>query len=297
MAKPKPYSRAQFEAQFHSEDACLDALFTLRFGKLTCCPNCGVIAAEFYRVAGRRCFACVHCRHQLHPTAGTVMHKSTTPLRYWFLLFYQFSISKNGISAKEIQRDLGVTYKCAWRLAKQVRSVMQPDKKPLKGIVEADEAYIGGRRRSSNRFSNKTPLLGVVERKGRVRVMVSDVASTKRVTDFLVANVLAGSVLNTDESLLYNRAANIYKRQTVKHGGFEFVRKDVHSNTIEGFWGNFKPYLDGTHRSVSKQHLQLYVNEAVWKYNHRQEPHLFHLLLAAAAQPVPKAQRRGVGVS
>lgn len=238
------------------------------------------------RVEGRKCYACVHCRYQLYPMAGTIFAKSTTPLRIWFAVIFEFAASRNGISAAEIERKFGVAPNTAWRIGMKIREAMKQDFGILlSGVVEADEAYYGGRRRSSNRLRNKTPILGVVQRGGQARVAVTDWASTARVTSFLGATVQAGSTLNTDESNLYHRAEKIYKRQTVKHGSYQFVDGDKYTNTIEHFWGMLKPSLLGTHRAVSKRHLQTYVNEHVWRYNHRGQT-LFPLLLDAVAQPV-----------
>lgn len=219
MLKPKEYSLAQFMAKFPDDDTCLDFLFKQRYANINCCPKCGVVAAEFYRVQGRRCYACVHCRHQLYPTANTVMHRSKSSLKTWFTALYLLSVSKNNVSALELQRHLGVTYKCAWAMAHKIRIAMSLDEnRPLSGIVEADEAYIGGRRRSSNRFSNKTPLLGVVERGGRVVIEVADHASATTAMSFLYRNVTKGSTLNTDESRIYHRAPQTYTHTTVRHG-------------------------------------------------------------------------------
>lgn len=220
---------------------------------------------------------------------GTIFERTTTPLTFWFFALYLFSVSKNGVSAMEIERQLGVSHQTAWRMANKIRSSMRQDTDFLKGVVEADEAYIGGRRRSSSRFTNKTPLLGVVERHGRVRVKALEDSPTSRdVTDFIASNVVVGSTMHTDESPLYHRLARVYARRSVNHSRFEFVSGDDYTNTIEGFWGLFKPYLNGTHRSVSKKWLQVYVNEAVWKYNHRREQ-LYPLLLSAAAPPMIRA--------
>lgn len=287
MPKAKEYSLAQFNAEFPDDDACLDFLFKQRFAGVPCCPKCGVVAAKFYRVLGRRCYACMHCRHQLYPTAGTVMHRSTTSLKVWFTAIYLIAVSKNNVSALELQRHLGVTYKCAWAMAHRIRiAMMEGETSPLTGIVEADEAYIGGRRRSSNRFKNKTPLLGVVERGGRVRIEVADSATATTAMPFLKANVAVGSVLHTDESGIYNRAHRIYNHHKVKHSDYEFVRESDYTNTIEGVWGLLKPAWRGTHRSVSRQYMQFYANEFVWKYNRRDEPQLYPLLLQAVAQPL-----------
>jgi hypothetical protein len=281
------YSFKEFREEYPDDDACLDALFKLRFGHYKWCPRCGVVAAEFARVEGRKCYACVHCRFQVYPMAGTIFHRSTTSLWLWFFAIYLFSVSKNGVSSMELERQLGVCHETAWRIGNKIRSSMRQGTDFLSGIVEADEAYIGGRRRSSNRFSNKTPLLGAVQRGGEVRVLAINDSPTKRdVCEFVGSNILVGSVLHTDESPLYKRIGRIYDHHSVKHSKFEFVKNESdYTNTIEGFWGLFKPYLDGTHRSVSKKHLQLYVNEAVWKYNHRHEQ-LYPLLLEGAAQPV-----------
>jgi hypothetical protein len=217
---------------------------------------------------------------------GTIFEKTMTPLTLWFFALYLFSVSKNGVSANELERQLGVSHQTAWRIANKIRGSMKQGTGFLSGVVEADEAYIGGRRRSSNRFTNKAPLLGAVQRGGEVRVEVAKTASAITVTDFLARNVAARSTLHTDESPLYIRTEKVYDRHSVKHSKFEFVKnEDDYTNTLEGFWGLFKPYLDGTHRSVSKKWLQFYVNEAVWKYNHRKEE-LYPLLLRAAVPPM-----------
>ncbi len=280
----KTYTLQQFEADYPDEDACLEALFEKRFGHLKWCPHCGC-EARFYRVKDRRCYACMDCRHKFYPTAGTVLHRTHIPLKTWFFVIYLFSVSRNGVASREVERLTGIAHGNALRMTRQIRKAMNQGGDLLSGTVEADEAYIGGRRRSSNRFSNKTPLLGAVERGGRVRVLVSDIASTKRVSDFIGSNVSAGSTLHTDESRLYFWTNKAYNHISVQHGKWEFVREDAYTNTMEGFWGNFKPYLDGTHRSVSKEYLQFYVNEAVWKYNHRRETSLFPSLLEAVAPP------------
>ena len=286
MSKTKPYTLADFMAQFPDDDACLEFLFKQRYANIKYCPKCGVVAAKFYRVNSQRCYACMHCRHQLFPMAGTIFHRSTTSLRTWFIAIFLLSNSRNGIAGVELERILGVTHKCAWRIAKQIRSAMKQDTDWLSGICEADEAYWGGSRRSSNRFKNKTPMLGVLERGGRIRVKVlADHATSYEVAQFLGGTVKAGSTLNTDESKLYDRIVKVYDRVMVKHSNYEFVRGDVFTNGLEGFWGRIKPSLKGTHRSVSRRYLQLYVDEHVWRYNRRGQV-LFPLLLEAAVRPL-----------
>lgn len=248
---------------------------------MLCCPQCGIVQPQYYRVKKRKCYACMDCGHHIYPLTGTIFGKTHVPLRLWFYAIYLFSTSKHGYAAKELQRQLGVTYKTAWRMCKQIRLLMRQEALLLRGEVEADEAYIGGRRRSSNRFSNKVPLLGVVERRGKVLVVVTDHASASTAMPFLRASVQAGSILHTDESSIYSRAHREFDHHKVSHSAHEYVRDDDYTNTIEGVWGLLKPGLTGTHRSVSKKYLQSYVNERVWHYNHRKE--LTSPLLLAAA--------------
>jgi transposase-like protein len=277
------YTIADFLRDYPSDDVCLDEIFQNSYGDVPYCSGCGVVDPKYHRVHKRKSYACQDCGYQIYPLAGTIFHKSRTPLRLWFYAIYQFSVSKNGISAKELERQLGVTYKCAWRMARQIRLLMKQEAMLLQGVVEADEAYIGGRRRSSNRWSNKAPLLGAVERGGKVRVAVTNTATTVNVNAFLAASVVVGSTLQTDESHLYHQAEKTYTRKAVNHGAHNYVDGDNYTNTIEGFWGLLKPALVGTHRSVSKKYLQLYVNERVWHYNHRQQP-VYALLVAEASK-------------
>lgn len=179
------YTVIQFHKDFPDDDACLDSIFQERYGDVNDCPNCGVTDTKFYRVRGRKCYACMHCGYQLHPLAETIFHKSSTPLKSWFYAIYLFSVSKNGVAAKELERHLGVTYKTAHRMAHQIRSLMADDSQiggPGK-IIEADETYFG--KKDPRGMHNKTPVMGAVERGGEVRAVVVDVASTARSKKFL----------------------------------------------------------------------------------------------------------------
>ena len=153
------YTVKQFRLDFPSDDACLDTIFENRYGEVKTCPGCGVIGTKFYRVTGRKCYACEWCGYQLHPLAQTIFHKSSTPLTDWFYAIYLFSVSKNGVSAKEIERHLGVTYKTAHRMARQIRSLMSEDG-TIGGFdtpVEIDETYIGGRHKKAERTVRRAP--------------------------------------------------------------------------------------------------------------------------------------------
>lgn len=264
------YTKKQFEAEYPDDDACLESVFQNRFGDLVFCPSCAA-DTKFYRVKNRQCYACKWCGYQLHPLADTIFRKTTTPLKDWFYAIYLFSVAKNGVSAKELERHLGVTYKTAWRMCKQIRILMQQDTDQLEGVVEADETYIGGVKRGhKGKFDNKTPIIGVVERNGGIKAIAAHNGANATVAlPFLRASLKAGTALYTDESRIYSRVKRDFTHEFVNHSKEEYVRAGVHTNTIEGFWGQLKRSIDGTYHSVSPKYLQSYVNEFVFRYNFR----------------------------
>lgn len=252
------YTIADFHKDFPSEDACLTYILRRE--------HKGVL----YRVKGRKCFEDTKGR-QIYPLKGTIFEKSSTPLLKWFYVIFLFSTSKNGLSAMEIQRQIGVTYKCAWRMGKQIRSLMKQPTRKLKGIVEADETYVGGRRRSNRWYKPKTMVVGAVERNGQARVKVINGKSEYDILPFMEKTVQKGSKLMTDQAPVY-RILRGYHHQTVCHSRYEWARGEVYTNTIEGFWSQLKRSLSGTYHAVSKKHLQSYVDQFVFQYNHRASP-------------------------
>lgn len=297
--KIERYTIDTFHLDFPDDDTCLDYMFNLAYSDIPACPHCGVIKPRYYRVKGRKCYACNDCGYQISPLANTIFHKSETPLTKWFYAIYLFSVGKNGVSAKEIERHLGVMYKTAWRMAKQIRLMMQQGgDTPLSGIIEADETYIGGKSlRRPDRgsiFDNKSAVVGIVEKQkgvGKVKAFATKSANATNTLPFLRDNILPGSILQTDESRIYSRVKRNFTHEFVNHSKLEYVRSGVHTNTIEGFWGQLKRSLDGTYHCVSPKYLQLYVNEFVYRYNHRNVA-AFPALIRAAAQPVSVSARR-----
>jgi len=262
------YTFKDFKEEYPDDDACLEAVFQDRFGDLKFCPSCGA-ETRFYRVKKRQCYACQWCGYQLFPLANTIFRKTTTPLYLWFEAIYHVSIAKNGISARELARYLGVTYKTAWRMHKQIRLLMQQDASRLEGTVEADETYIGGRRRAYQP-DNKTPVIGVVERGGMAKAVVARGGVNATVAlPFLRATVKQGSTIHTDESRIYSRVKREFTHEFVNHAKEEYVRAGITTNSIEGFWGQMKNSIRGTHHAVSPKYLQTYVNQFVFLYNHR----------------------------
>lgn len=267
------YAIHDFQRDFPDDDACLEYIFKKRY------PD----AKGYYRIKSRKAYVNKNGQH-LHPLKGTIFEQSSTPLWKWFYIIFLFSASKNGVSAKEIERQIRVTYKCAWRMAYQIRSVMTQDNQgKLFGIVETDETYIGGVRRTTAWAKAKSPVVGMVQRDGKLRAKVLEGKGEDQIIPFVYKNLRKGSTLYTDYAPVYNIAKG-YKRGRVKHSWREFKRGDIHTNTIEAFWGQLKRTMRGTYVFASKQHLQHYVDEAVWRWNHRKQEHYFDALMDQISQ-------------
>lgn len=260
------YSIRQFQKDFPNDDTCIDYIFQKKFSSYTC--SCG--NTKFYRVKGRKAFAC-SCGKQINPITGTIFEKSSTPLTLWFYAIYLFSVSRNGVSGKELQRQLGITYKCAWRIANQIRTLMAGNSDMLGGIVEVDETYIGGKGKpNADKFKTKSAIMGMIERDGKVKANLIPNRETHIVLNQIVKNVKIGSKIMSDEYSAYKKLPKFgYQQSGIKHGKKHYVKGDIYTNTIEGFWGQLKNSIRGTYHAVSPKHLQTYVDEFSFRYNHR----------------------------
>jgi transposase-like protein len=286
------YTIEDFNRNYPDEDSCLERLRKRHYPDGSVCEKCGR-QTKYHRDAGRRSYSCQFCGYHVHPTAGTIFHKSTTSLRLWFYAIYKMASTRCGISAKQLERELGVTYKTAWRMFHQIRKMLtDDDDQRLSGTVEADETYVGGRRRGSKRGrpgpdSHKTPVFGMAERKGRV--VATAVSDAKRATVMpqVQKKVLPETTIYTDEYRVYdNLNKQGYRHSRVHHAEEIYVAGDVHTNTIEGFWSLLKRGIAGVYHSVSAKHLQGYLNEYAFRYNHRkdEQPMFISFLDRAAGQ-------------
>lgn len=266
------YTITQFRKDYPNEEACLEKLFQLRYASLGACPGCGIVNPNFQKVENRRCYQCMDCYQQFYPTAGTVFEKTRTPLTLWFYAMYLMIVTRNGVAAKELERALGISYKCAWRMARQIRLLMSQDQiGKLFGQVQADEMYYGGKMKKHGRNNrDKTPVFAMVENKGRVIAM--PMVDVKRASVFpeIEKNVEKGSTVYTDEYVIYQNLADmVYVHDTVKHLMGEYSRDGVTTNAVEGFFMHLQRMIKGSHIWVSRKHLKLYINECVYRYNHR----------------------------
>lgn len=286
------YTIRAFEKQFPDDKACLSFLFKSRWPEGVICARCGQVTKHFPR-ATQRAYSCMYCGTLVFPTAGTIFHKSPTPLRLWFYAMYQMASTRCGISAKQLERELGVTYKTAWRMFKQIRMLMEEDLHDLSGPVEADETYVGGKRKGGQGGRGKTVVAGIVERGGRVNARVTTDVKARALLPLLWKRVkpYQGETVYTDELASYNLLSKLgYRHGTVRHRANVYVSGDVHTNTIEGFWSLVKNGIRGVYHAVGPDYLQSYLNEYSFRYNHRRDlASMFETLLSrvrvVAVQP------------
>ncbi|HEX8161278.1 MAG TPA: IS1595 family transposase [Pyrinomonadaceae bacterium] len=276
--KPKmqKYTIKDFQAQFPNDDACLEWLKNYLYPNGIFCETCQRVT-KHHKVASRKSYSCDYCGHHVHPTADTIYHKSSTKLTTWFYAIYLMASTRCGISAKQIERETGVTYKTAWRMFKQIRSMLdESSDNPLSGKVEVDETYIGGKPRHRNvkgqgrGVANKTIVVGAVERGGRARARKVEKADSKTLLPFLKENVAPEASVYTDENNSYWAVRHHFEaHHTIKHKEKVYAIGDVHTNTVEGFWSLVKGGIRGVYHNVSDKYLETYFNEYAFRYNRR----------------------------
>lgn len=286
IPKELRYTIQDFNAQFPDDDACIEWLKEQRFPSgITYCGKCQQ-ERKHHRVSGRPAYACDYCGSMISPMAGTIFEKSSTSLRLWFYSMYLMSSTRCGISAKQIQRETGVTYKTAWRMFKQIRSLLSEGDMQLEGeAVEMDETYYGGRRRGikgrPSAFSDKkTCVVGIAERNGRVIALTSPNANKANLQRIATERILPKSTVFTDEWVGYDGLANEsngYEHRRIQHSEKVYVMGDIHTNTIEGFWSLLKNGLRGVYHSVGRGYLQSYIDEYTFRYNRRDRGNLIFL--------------------
>jgi transposase-like protein len=294
----KTFDIQKFFARFPDDDTCLDHLMKVRYGIERDCPKCKK-HGKFSRLKKLPAYSCPSCGHHIHPMAGTPFHRSRTPLQKWFYAMYLFTTTRNGLAAKEIQRQLGVTYKTAWRMGHELRKYMgYVDGDEFLGgggmgdpFVEVDKTFLGGKthfgRNRRGKTVKKAIVLGMIERGGDVITRVVKSRRSSHVVPPIVEWVRPQSKIASDDALAFDELyKHGFSHRTVKHMHKEYVRGSVHTNTIESFWAALKRSISGTHIWVSKKHLQKYLWEHEYRHNLRKRPELmFELLLQSFPKP------------
>lgn len=284
----------EFLRRFPDNDACLDYLKARYYPDGTSCPKCGK-ASRFHRIAGRSAYSCQFCGHHVYPTAGTIFHKSTTSLQLWFWAIYLIGSSKCGISAKQLGREVGVTYKTAWRMLNQIRKLLADDDGPLSGEVEMDETTVGGKlrasetrgmtrqqaKRLSDRKKKEKTVFAATERGGRVKAAVVPDRSGPTLSAKAREFVLPESMIFTDEWKLYVSLGREFKgHKRIKHKQRIYVLDDAGTQNVESFFALFKNSVRGAHHNISAKYLQNYLDEYCFRWNRRKsETSLFWPIL------------------
>lgn len=287
MTKETRYGLPSLKHDFPNDEACLQFIFDSHHTRKCSCGG------QYRLIDGRKQFQCSKCRFQIAPCANTIFHKSSTPLTLWFHAIWVFSNAKSGISALEMQRQLEVTYKCAWRILSLIRKALKQDDDKLRGDIEMDSAYIGGVRSGGKNneqlgkaIAMKSVVMAAVERNGRMRAEVVKDNSARSHKNFVDKYIVKGnSRLLTDGSNKYVQAVFGMKTESVNHSRKEYARGDVHINRIETFWSHVKRSIRGTHKVISWEHLQSYLDAFVFHYNARHnDKERFSLLVGTLLQ-------------
>jgi len=271
----------QFNYRFPTEDACLEELKVLRFGEALNCPKCGK-NNKFHKLTGRKAYSCDHCRYQLYPLAGTIFEKSTTPLKDWYYAIYLMTQTRAGMSAKQLERMLGVTYKTAWRMFHQIRKLMADDGEMLTGEVEIDEMYAhpNPQRRSTAKSHNSQVVLGMVERKGRAKVKHVKSSGVRVLKPAILGSVATNAQVFTDQHGAYRSLyRHGFDHKTINHSIQRYVDGNTHTQNVENLWSNVKRGIYGVYRHVDPKYLQAYIDEYAFRYSNRDNRKMFDTLL------------------
>ena len=249
------------------------------------CPRCG--HEHISRLKDYHKFECAACEYQFSVTSGTFMHKTRTPLRKWLVAVYLICESKKGISAKQIERTIGVSYPTAWHMMHRIRAAMttDADEAGLFGTLEMDETYVGGKERGigpgrPGKRSKKTAVLGIIERSGRVRCRAVPNVGMGEIMDFadMAVNRGAVDIIYTDQMRSYRIFDGVFEHKSVNHAVC-YIDGDIHTNGIEGFWSLLKRGINGAFHHVSAKHLPRYLDEFMWRFNNRENGSIFETLL------------------
>jgi transposase len=285
IPKELRYSVRDFHAEFPNDAACLEYIKEQRWPDgMAECAKCRK-ETKHHRVGNRTAYACQSCGTHIYPLAGTIFEKSSTSLKTWFYAMYLMGSTRCGISAKQIQRETGVTYKTAWRMFRNIRSLLSDSDLQLEGpTVEVDESYYGGvrkwkRGRPMAGDRKKVPMVAVVQRGGKAIARVVTHVNAKNLLGTIRKHVAPKSVIYTDDFGLYRNIRNMkgpggrnlgFTHHRIRHASGQYVRNGhIHTNSVEGLWSLIKRGIGGVYHSVSPEYLQTYLDEYCFRYNRR----------------------------
>lgn len=271
--KQMKYTIVDFRSDFPDDDTCLEWLKNYLYPEGIFCPNDKKVTPH-HKLKKRKAYSCELCGHHTYPTANTIFHKSSTPLTLWFYAVYLMAATRAGISAKQLERELGVTYKTAWRMFHQIRKMMAADDdKFTDGEVEVDETYVGAKvtSRSTVKPNSQQPVFCIVQRGGKAKAIKVDKVGT-HLLPIIKENVDLKVKVYSDQYQAYKTLYWMgYSHSSVHHANKEYVRGKVHTQNIDNLWSNMKRGIKGVYRHVDPKYLQAYADEYAFRYSHRKD--------------------------
>lgn len=288
--KLNKYTIRDLQRDFPNDKACLKWLIKYFYPSGIFCKNCQKVT-KHHPIKSRPSYSCDICGNHVHPTANTIFQKSTTPLTLWFYAIYLLTATRAGISAKQLERELGVTYKTAWRMFHQIRKMMTDDNTRLGGEVEVDETYIGGKgenRRFVANFNEKPKevIMGMVERQGRAKVRHVKGSGARSLLPQIYKNVKPNTQIYSDQWGAYRTLPKLgFKYNSINHLE-SYVNKSVHTQNVENLWSHIKRGITGVYRHVDSKYIQAYVNEYAFRYSQRNSSQAMFWALMGRVQKV-----------
>jgi transposase-like protein len=278
----------QIYKKFPTQESCIKHLEAIRWNNTPVCPYCKSTNQTPTKIGNR--YHCNTCNTSYSVTVGTIFHKTKMDLQKWFLAISLVLNAKKGYSARQLGRDIEVTKDTAWFVFMRIRKAFVEQGELLEGIVEADETYIGGKNKNRHNDkkteggqgrggSDKTPVIGILQRDGKVKAKKSKDVSGKTLMSFIKQNVKEGSTISTDEWGGYNKVSEKFTHLIVSHGKGEYVKGEAHTNSLEGFWSLFKRGIVGQYHQISAKYLDKYVDEFCFRYNNRKNLDIFNLTI------------------
>lgn len=264
---------------FPDEQSCIDHLRSIRWRDGEFCPHCG--GTRVYHFSDRKTFKCGDCRDRFSIKVGTIFEDTKIPLRKWFMAIWMITNHPKGIASTTLAKDLKITQKSAWFVLHRLRHAArtQSFNAPLRGVVESDTTFIGGKEKNKHAKdrkggtqggAGKDVVLGILERDGELRAKHVPDTKGRTLKTEVRRNVAAGSTLMTDSDTAFEGLSHGFRHHTVNHSAGEYVRGNIHTNSLEGVWALLKRQIVGIHHWVSSEHLSRYVDEMTWRFNRRE---------------------------